>query len=760
MPKTAPKGKVELDHGAFEANVVPDVFDSRDLDYRSRLQLLPKEKDCRPADRYVLEQKGNSCTGHAVAGMVNAILASQSDETHVSPYMLYALARRYDEFEGEADVGSSLRGALKGWYNHGVLPDEEWPELVMKNEPDLDLDEDKIKLALERPLGAFYRVNATRLDDMQSAVTELFGIVASAAIHDGWHKPKIVTRTVKGKKQTMHVITRTATSKAVGGHAFCIVGYNDVGFLVQNSWGKEWAKAGFATLPYDDWLESGYDAWVARPGVPSVVSRRVRSKILAQAGGGIVEAPGPDVQQLSKHVVNLGNNGRLSQNGKFISTKAQVASIFDNLAAKHADWNEAPKRIVLYAHGGLNSESTGLDIAQRQLNWWLSNRIYPITFAWQTGVTETLENQLSDLIGKRSPAGGFTFNLFEQVDRMIEKVAKRTLKWCWDEMKENAARASDPLPADWPNDADHTIPGGSLAVTALKEYLDKNGPAEIHLVGHSAGSIFLVGIIKQLKAAGIPVESLTYLAAAIRTDEWIKNVLPRLNQGDIKKFTAFGMNPTRELDDVCGANGIAVYRKSLLYLVSRAFEKPTDPDDSEVPLVGMARFAERKVGRTSYKAAVDSLKDGTLVWSPRTSPVDEQSDSSTHGGFDDDNPTMTSVLLRILGTKTLKPGYSYVPNLLPGTSAAAVVEGVTEIADQPPEVVTAEVHMPDEPVEGMPPAAAAAPATAAATSAPGVGEGATAASNRVIDALVRQGWSVETNGNDSKATKRLASAKS
>ena len=44
--------------------------------------------------------------------------------------MLYALARRYDEFEGEADAGSSLRGALKGWYNHGVLPERTWPELA------------------------------------------------------------------------------------------------------------------------------------------------------------------------------------------------------------------------------------------------------------------------------------------------------------------------------------------------------------------------------------------------------------------------------------------------------------------------------------------------------------------------------------------------------------------------------------------------------------------------------------------------------
>ena len=57
----------------------------------------------------------------------------------------------------------------------------------------------------------------------------------------------------------------------------------------------------------------------------------------------------------------------------------------------HAGWDSAPRRIVLYAHGGLDSEETGLDIAQRQLSWWLANKVYPVTFAWETGLTETME---------------------------------------------------------------------------------------------------------------------------------------------------------------------------------------------------------------------------------------------------------------------------------------------------------------------------------------------------------------------------------
>src|SRR6476469_1474217 len=137
MARTVAPGTVVLGHGSFEANAVPDVFDARDLDYRPRLQALPNELECRPDDRFVMAQAGSSCTGHAVAAMANAVLASQGDTTHVSPYMLYALARRYDDYQGDADVGSSLRGALMGWYYHGVLPDSDWPTLQVSPEPDV-----------------------------------------------------------------------------------------------------------------------------------------------------------------------------------------------------------------------------------------------------------------------------------------------------------------------------------------------------------------------------------------------------------------------------------------------------------------------------------------------------------------------------------------------------------------------------------------------------------------------------------------------
>src|SRR5258707_12617750 len=104
MPKAVAPGKVSVPGAGtpFVANVPPDPFDARDLLYRPKLQLLD---DCvdRRSKAFVLTQDGNSCTGHAVAAMIDTVFAQKARRaritTHrVSPSMLYYLARRTDAF--------------------------------------------------------------------------------------------------------------------------------------------------------------------------------------------------------------------------------------------------------------------------------------------------------------------------------------------------------------------------------------------------------------------------------------------------------------------------------------------------------------------------------------------------------------------------------------------------------------------------------------------------------------------------------------
>ena len=580
--------------------------------------------------------------------------------------MLYALGRRYDEFPGSADAGSSLRGVLKGWYYHGVLPEADWPKDPKSSGPDIDHDTDLAERALDRPLGAFYRVNAFRLDDMQSAINELNGIAASAAIHSGWRTPR---KTSQGAREYSYVIERGGDAENIGGHAFGIVGYNDVGFLVQNSWGKAWGKGGFATLTYDDWLESAYDVWVARPGVPSHVSTRNRNRIAVVSGTAIGQQPGPHVTALQPYVVNLGNDGRLSSNGRFVSTTGQIEKVFTTMASFHEQWRgqDQTPGVVVYAHGGLDGEDTGLDIAQAQRNWWLNNHLYPISFVWETGASETLTDQIKDLVRDKIPFGGLLDGVVEQFDRLVERAVQSSLRWAWAQMKQNAVAASvkdpDTEAIDWARAMDpavnaqaSTLPGASLVVSRLGKFMaDSHGtPPEVHLVGHSAGSIFLGAMLDRLADAKIPVTSLTYLAPAIRTDDFLRSVQPYLGK-TVQRFSSFALSDRLELADTCAG----VYHKSLLYLVSRAFEPKVG--ERPVPILGMQRYADERVKGTTFEDVVASV-GGSLIWSPSQTPTISRSLAHSHGGFDNDSATMTSVMLRVLGKATIAERNTYTAN--------------------------------------------------------------------------------------------------
>lgn len=45
---------------------------------------------------------------------------------------------------------------------------------------------------------------------------------------------------------------KSPESKAVGGHAVTVVGYNDKGFILRNSWGKRFGDGGYVIYPYED----------------------------------------------------------------------------------------------------------------------------------------------------------------------------------------------------------------------------------------------------------------------------------------------------------------------------------------------------------------------------------------------------------------------------------------------------------------------------------------------------------------------------
>jgi hypothetical protein len=232
MPRTPAVRRKSSRSGsaARTLDALPDTVDFRDKMYVPTLVEVRPTSDLaryRGAGIPVLDQgREGACTGFALATVVNYLLrtgnsGARADEA--SARMLYVMAKRYDEWPGEEYEGSSARGAVKGWHKHGVCARRLWKD----THKGVELTETQAANALERPLGAYFRVNHKDLVGMHSAITEAGILFATARVHDGWMKIQ------KGDTEIEY------SSNQLGGHAFAIVGYDREGLWIQNSWGEK-----------------------------------------------------------------------------------------------------------------------------------------------------------------------------------------------------------------------------------------------------------------------------------------------------------------------------------------------------------------------------------------------------------------------------------------------------------------------------------------------------------------------------------------
>jgi len=608
-------------------DALPDTLDFRDKLYVPTLIEVRPGSDLaryRRARIPVLDQGSEgACTGFALATVVNYLLRTGrygniADEA--SAQMLYVMAKRYDEWPGEKYDGSSARGAMKGWHKHGVCAKRLWLDKHAY------LSDKQAADALKRPLGAYFRVNHKDLVAMHSAITEAGVLYATANVHEGWSAVK------RGDREIVY------SPKRLGGHAFAIVGYDREGLWIQNSWGRGWGSSGLARLSYADWLENGTDVWVARLGAP--INLNGASGTARMRAGAPRSYESYLYASLRPHVVTAGNDGELLQTGSYGLTPAGVENVVRTQLPKTvAPW--PTKRVMLYAHGGLVSEESALQYAANYREAALKAQVYPIDFIWRTDFWTTIGNILQDAVSKRKSEGLLDAAkdfMLDRLDDTLEPVARALGgKALWDEMKENALGCS--LEKTGP---DGNEPGAAWVVAQhLIAAVKAKEIDEIHLVGHSAGSILLAPLAKHFVDNGIKIKSLSLWAPAC-TMELFNDIYVPLLQDGIEAFDLYTLDDATEQDDDC-AN---IYHKSLLYFVSHAFEKtarvPTinknDPRRNGTPILGMERDAS-KIPATFWDARHTWIK----------APGSPQSHARHHGDFDNDLDTLRSTLQRITG---------------------------------------------------------------------------------------------------------------
>ena len=680
----------------------PDRIDLRDRAYQPPLRNLePRFPDDTLLETFfplyaehdmVLDQGSEgACTGFGLAAMINYLMWRRGIENHlragetletftppekVSTRMLYHLARFYDEWPGEDYEGSSCRGAIKAWHRHGVCSDACWPyrnprgrAVFVSPAENWDLD------AAKRPLGVYYRIDKESLTDMQAAIQEVGAIYVSATVHQGWNS---VIRSHDVSHGGLPLIAWDDDQEATGGHAFALVGYNDKGFIVQNSWADRWGEKGLAILGYRDWLTNGSDAWVCVLGAPRdvpmpryYVSSRVSSRANLRGPARLSDSdaitaaseravrPWDEAAAL-KHTLIMGNEGkvinRLVENAGPKQTAARF--VFEGPKEFFEANPGAARKVAIYAHGGLNEEGDSLARIRSLGPYFEANGIYPLFMTWKTGVWESLVNIMEDGARRVFPFSRGISDLFDAAQKAAEEALDRTLevasanlgvKAVWSQMKQNA-QASATRSA---NDR-----GGFLTALNLARLLQEFPDLEIHLIGHSAGSILLGHMLGDFPRNDLKVKTFTLYAPACTVDFANRHIAGAVRKEVLaaKHLHLDILSERRERDDTVGP-----YRKSLLYLVSRALE-----DWHKTPLLGMHTAIEKTdrdthiwssnthSGLEKWREFMQHGVSQTLVDRKEVTTALDQNDApitipAAHGSFDNDIDVVTATLMRILG---------------------------------------------------------------------------------------------------------------
>lgn len=625
-----------------------DSWDFRDAVYRPNLVEVPEA--ILPAKfleyKVPVQHQGPTmaCTGHSLATVANYLMRSRSrtggkheNPDEVSPEMLYAMARRYDEYPGTSHNGSSVRGAMKGWHRHGVCSRKAWENEAADGETfgaSGVLTRARARDASTRPLGAYYRVDVHDLNAVHCALAEVGVMVAALRTHDGWfdlfHPAEGETEPDSILASLMEVAASKSPVPAIGHagaalrgvdpmagvipwpapdslraglHAVAVVGYDREGVWIQNSQGRRWGAGGLARISYDDWMENASDGWVARLGAPVTVGI---SRTRGSAGAN--QSAERDYAEMRPHLITIGVGGTLQEHGTFATTRSDVSSILrDEFRVATEGWKR--RRLLIVVSSGINPMDATIRTIAGLRDPFMRQEVYPLVLIWNAGFAERMAEILHRGWQSRQAPGAnrAPVESGDRIDESLETLCRRMGGWVeWDHVKRTAARTVEPK--------------GALSV--LLDQLDRafrdadanKWPFDVHLVGESSAAWLLGHLLQKLatpRAAGgygHAVASMTLCAPACTIDFFKTTMKPVLDASQLDRFSLVTLRDAAERVD--GFAGL--YRGSMLTLISNAVEERQriPPETDGTPMLGMARHIAADPELSALFAAASTTAGG------------------------------------------------------------------------------------------------------------------------------------------------------
>ena len=256
--------------------------DRRDFLFRSPRRLYLPESIDYMGEMTPVEDQGSegSCVGFACGAMKE--WQEQKDWSryiNLSSRFIYEEARKIDGYPDTED-GTDIRSAMKILLNKGVCTEDCWPYIPQNPGQPCGNAESE---AETYKIGTYTAING--IQDMKTALANNGPFVIGVVVFDSWFQPNMHESGEIQMPTPEEVTTFEENPQAFGGHAICIIGYDDQRqrFKFKNSWGVNWGNNGYGTIPYDYLKDYGWDAWttvdVITPHIPDPKSLKIGDEI-------------------------------------------------------------------------------------------------------------------------------------------------------------------------------------------------------------------------------------------------------------------------------------------------------------------------------------------------------------------------------------------------------------------------------------------------------------------------------------------------
>jgi C1A family cysteine protease len=230
-------------------NIIQDPVDSRDYIFSNTSSNVSNYSLVKFVRE--IEDQGSigSCVGNAGVSALELMCYKNGTHVNLSRLFAYYNVRFVDGRVGQE--GAFLRSIFSSINRFGLPTEEEYPYIIEKQNQ--TPPQEIYDLAKKFIVSRYERVFLNQKASVKGAIDSGFPIVFGIDIKEDFYNIPSV----------LNADSYAAIGNSIGGHAMIIIGYDEKGVIVENSWGNQWGDKGLGAISWEILARDAYDGWVA-----------------------------------------------------------------------------------------------------------------------------------------------------------------------------------------------------------------------------------------------------------------------------------------------------------------------------------------------------------------------------------------------------------------------------------------------------------------------------------------------------------------